>query len=102
MGKCYRCVTVCSATATVTGSTELGESYSTLVPNGTEQQLQRGATLFGQLCAACHGGRGKADGHAAVAFSHRPSDLTDPDEAAFFSEQARLHVIKKGIAGGTL
>jgi hypothetical protein len=28
-----------------------------------------------------------------------PSNFTDPVQAAFFSESARLHIIRKGIAG---
>ena len=37
---------------------ELGEKYDQSVPEATEAQLKRGAELYPQVCASCHGGRG--------------------------------------------
>ncbi len=79
--------------------TELGSKYDKAVAPATKAQLQRGAELFGQICGPCHGPRGKADGLSALTLSERPSDLTDPRQANFFSEQARLHIIRQGSPG---
>ncbi len=77
----------------------LGEKYNTPIPAATVPQLKRGSELFVQLCAGCHGARG--DGKAAHpgVLLQQPSNFTDATQAAFFSEQARLHIIRNGITG---
>ena len=48
--------------------------------SGTAQSaattVARGATLFEETCAGCHGTTGKGDGPAAVASPTKPRDLT--------------------------
>lgn len=78
---------------------ELGEKYLLLVPEATPTQLKRGAELYPQVCASCHGGRGDGLGKITEGLAGNPTSFTDPVQAAFFSEQARLHIIRKGIAG---
>lgn len=78
---------------------KLGERYDEPVPAATPQQLERGSKLYVQLCAPCHGGRGDGKGHTGVALAIPPSVFTDREQARFFSEQARLHIIRKGMPG---
>lgn len=77
----------------------LGEKYDDPVPAATGPQLKRGSELFAQLCASCHGARGDGKVEHPGVLLQQPSDFTDPAQATFFSEQARLHIIRKGIAG---
>ena len=77
----------------------LGEKYNTPIPAATVPQLKHGSVLFMQLCAGCHGTRGDGKaGHPGVLLQP-PSNFTDPAQATFFSEQARLQTIRQGIAG---
>jgi mono/diheme cytochrome c family protein len=78
---------------------ELGERYDLPIAAEADSQLQRGQKLFGQLCAACHGARGDAKGHVAEGLAGHPSNFTDPAQAGFYSEQARVHIIRKGVPG---
>ncbi|MFQ5676179.1 MAG: c-type cytochrome [bacterium] len=78
---------------------ELGEKYHEPIPAATADQLKRGAELYPQVCAACHGGRGDGQGKITEALVDTPTSFTDPQQATFFSDQARLHIIRKGIAG---
>jgi mono/diheme cytochrome c family protein len=77
----------------------LGETYTAPVAAATLPQLKRGSELYAELCAGCHGvhGDGKVE-HPGVLL-HQPSNFTDEAQATFFSEQARLHLIRKGIPG---
>jgi len=81
---------------------QLGEKYNQRVGDASPSQLERGAKLYSQLCASCHGQRGGGNGHAGEALVTPPADLTDAEEAHFFSEQARLQIIRKGIAGSAM
>lgn len=78
---------------------EMGERYDQPVAASSDSQLQRGQKLFAQLCAGCHGPRGDGKGHVAEGIAGHPSNFTNPAEAAFYSEQARLQIIRKGISG---
>jgi putative copper export protein/mono/diheme cytochrome c family protein len=54
----------------------------------TEQSIARGAEIFQQNCAQCHGATGKGDGPLAPTLNPRPVDLTrhvpfHPDEQIF-------------------
>lgn len=77
----------------------LGNQYDEPVPQGTEQQLKRGGELYTQLCVSCHGGRGDGHGYLAKGLITRPSNFTDLKQATFYSEQARLYIIRKGVPG---
>jgi len=78
---------------------ELGDEYDTPITPGTSSQLVRGARLYSQLCAGCHGSGGKGDGWTANKLTIPPGDLTDPIRAAILSDQGQLHVLRKGIEG---
>ena len=78
---------------------ELGKKYDRQIPDATETQLERGAELYPQVCASCHGGRGDGLGKITEGLAGNPTSFTDLEQAAFFSEQARLQIIRKGIAG---
>ena len=77
----------------------LGEKYHEPVPTVTTAQLKRGSELFVQLCAGCHGVRGDGKMEHPGVLLQQPSNFTDPAQATFFSEQARLHLIRTGIPG---
>ncbi|MFQ5707869.1 MAG: c-type cytochrome [bacterium] len=78
---------------------DLGEQYDLPVPEASPEQLKRGSDLYARICASCHGGRGEGNGKIANRLAGKPSNFTDLAEATFYSEQARLDVIRKGIAG---
>ena len=77
----------------------MGEKYGQPVLTATEAELRRGKELYPQLCAACHGERGDGRGVTGAALAAPPPSFSDPEQAAFFSEQARLEIIRKGVAG---
>ena len=78
---------------------ELGDEYNQPVPAATKEQLAFGKEIFTKSCVACHGESGKGDGPAAVAFKQKPADFTNPEHAKYYSDQGRMHIIKKGITG---
>lgn len=45
----------------------------------SEESKGRGAMVFTQRCAVCHGERGRGDGPSAVSLGARPADLASPD-----------------------
>ena len=62
-------------------------------------QFERGKALYPQLCGPCHGGRGDGKGHTGAALAFPPPAFTDPVQADFFSERARLEIIRNGVPG---
>ena len=78
---------------------ELGEKYNQSIPEATEAQLKRGAELYPHVCASCHGGRGDGLGKISEGLAGNPTSFTDPEQATFFSGQARLEIIRKGVSG---
>jgi mono/diheme cytochrome c family protein len=78
---------------------ELGESYNKPLPTGTPAQMARGEQLYDQMCASCHGLNGQGLIHTGNDTIWKPADFTDKKQASFFSEQARLEIIKNGIKG---
>ncbi len=79
--------------------TELGSEYGKPVPAASKEQLVLGKKVFAQSCVACHGASGKGDGPAAAGLKKKPADFTDTEHSKFYSDQGRIHIIKKGIAG---
>ncbi len=78
---------------------ELDDKYNQPVPPATEEQLALGKETFTKICASCHGDSGKGDGPASVALEQKPADFTDPEHSKYYSDQGRIHIIKKGIQG---
>ncbi|NUO79234.1 cytochrome c [candidate division KSB1 bacterium] len=77
----------------------LGEKYHEPIPSATSAQLKRGSELFPELCGGCHGVRGDGKVEHPGVLLHQPSNFTDKAQATFFSEQARLYLIRKGSPG---
>ncbi len=77
--------------------TELGDKYNQPVPAATKDQLALGKKIFTKSCVTCHGEGGKGDGPAAAAFKKKPADFTDAEHSKFYSDQGRIHIIKKGV-----
>lgn len=77
----------------------LDEKYELEVPLATQEQLKRGSELYPKICASCHGGRGDGKGEIAAGILGKPANFTDSEQATFYSEQARLYIIRKGIEG---
>ncbi|MFV1980315.1 MAG: cytochrome c, partial [Rhodothermia bacterium] len=71
--------------------------YDQPVPAATEEQLALGETIYTKSCAVCHGASGQGDGPAAIALDPKPANFTDPEHSNFYSDQARIHIIKKGL-----
>ncbi|MFQ5605354.1 MAG: c-type cytochrome [bacterium] len=78
---------------------ELGAKYFQPVASVADSQNERGAEIYSKLCAPCHGGRGKGDGFTAEGLLVPPSDFTDAKQAAFYSEPARVYIIRNGVPG---
>lgn len=60
--------------------------------------LARGAALYQEQCAACHGATGHGDGPAGVKLSPRPIDFTDQSRADQRSVLSLYEVITQGVA----
>ncbi len=43
-----------------------------------KSQYEQGKALYNEKCVLCHGKGGKGDGPAAVSFSPKPANFTDP------------------------
>lgn len=76
---------------------EVGDKYNEPVPVATKEQLALGKKIFTNSCMVCHGESGKGDGPASAAFKRKPADFTDPEHSKYYSDQGRIHIIKKGI-----
>jgi hypothetical protein len=57
---------------------------------------QRAASLFGQLCATCHGAGGMGDGPAAASLPVKPRNYTDAAWQASVTDQQIKDIIVKG------
>jgi len=53
-------------------------SYYASAEPYTATSVTRGAVLYAENCALCHGGTGHGDGPAAASLPIRPADLTEP------------------------
>jgi high-affinity iron transporter len=64
----------------------------------TAPVLERGAALFSEICAACHGAAGAGDGPAASALPTPPIAFTDRARASQRSLFALYQIITLGLA----
>ncbi len=78
---------------------ELGDKYDKPVPTASAEQLVQGKAVYLKICFTCHGVSGKGDGVAAAALPQKPADFTDSAHSKFYSDQGRIHIIKKGVEG---
>ncbi len=71
------------------------------VPTAPEQSpdLARGATLYQNQCAACHGVSGQGDGPAGLQLSPRPVNFTNQSRADERSALSLYEVISEGVEG---
>ena len=69
-----------------------------LAPN-TAPSFERGAALFNQDCAACHGASGDGHGPAAAALATPPIAFVDQDRARERSVFALYQVVTQGLDG---
>ena len=73
------------------------EEIPTIAPS-----LTRGRTLYGQVCASCHGEHGAGDGPAAQALTPRPADLA---ARALLADRSPLDYYRRisiGVAGTSM
>jgi hypothetical protein len=78
---------------------KLGSNYDLPIPPATVEQLARGKALYQIICSPCHGNSGKPSAVTLTSLIVPPADLSHPDITHFFSDQARLEIIRNGIAG---
>lgn len=71
------------------------------VPTAPTQapDIARGAALYQQTCAACHGARGHGDGPAGRALDPPPIDFTDRTRADQRSALSLFEAISQGVKG---
>ena len=71
------------------------------VPTAPERapDVARGATLFQNQCAVCHGASGHGDGPAGIKLSPRPIDFTERQRADQRSALSLYEVISQGVKG---
>jgi len=78
---------------------KLGSSYALSIPPASTEQLARGKKLYQTICSSCHGKLGKPPQLTITSLVIPPADLSRPEIDNFFSEQARLEIIRNGISG---
>ena len=81
---------------------QLGEDYDRPIAAATNEQLRRGAKHYQLLCSACHGRDGRGSGRQTRRLALPPPDLTDPQRGRFFSDRAKLEIIRRGIDGSPM
>src|ERR1700754_111764 len=71
------------------------------VPTAPERtpDVARGASLYQQVCAVCHGAQGHGDGPAGLNLSPRPVDFTLQERADQRSALSLYEVISQGVDG---
>lgn len=69
-----------------------GLSFASAPPSS---QLAEGRSIYGRLCADCHGPEGRGDGKSAISLSPRPGNLISAQTSAK-SDQDLLKIIANG------
>jgi high-affinity iron transporter len=90
-----------AATARRLGS-ELLAAYPVPLAPAAAPDLARGAALYRENCAACHGEAGDGRGPMARGMEPAPIDFTDRARAAERSPFALYQVIEQGLEGTTM
>lgn len=78
---------------------EVQRAYPFPVAPAAVPDLQRGAQLYAQNCASCHGPGGHGDGALAAQLEPPPTDLTEHERAAQRSPFALHQIISNGVDG---
>jgi high-affinity iron transporter len=77
-------------------------SYPVTTSPAQAPDLARGATLYQQTCAACHGASGHGDGIAGRQLDPPPIDFTDQSRADQRSPLSLYEVISQGVSGTSM
>lgn len=83
--------------ATLTEDERWALTFYTYTLHYSQAQIERGAALYAQECAACHGDDGRGGGAEALEKNLDPGDLTDPRSMATLSDEAMYISIAEGI-----
>lgn len=75
------------------------EAYGLTVAPKQAPDLQRAGTLYGQMCAACHGAEGRGDGPAGRGLEPPPSDFHDAARMRSRSIYGLYNTITLGVEG---
>ena len=76
----------------------IGAYDVTVVPRRTPD-VSRGAALYTQICATCHGVEGRGDGVAARGLDPQPADFHDASRMANRSVYSLYNAITLGVSG---
>ncbi|BAU49675.1 iron permease [Sulfurifustis variabilis] len=74
-------------------------AYDLQIAPKTAPDLKRGATLYAEHCAACHGAEGRGDGAAGKGLDPAPSDFHDAGRMASRSVYGLYNTITLGVDG---
>lgn len=75
------------------------DAYPVPLAPQSAPDLARGAALYQERCASCHGSTGRADGPDAAGLDPSPIDFTDRERASQRSIFALEQVIAQGLEG---
>jgi high-affinity iron transporter len=78
------------------------QQYPVTTAPAQAPDLARGAALYRQTCAACHGDSGHGDGPAGLKLDPPPIDFTDRTRADQRSALSLYEVISQGVAGTSM
>jgi cytochrome c553 len=65
----------------------------------SQETLARGAAVYAQHCAACHGESGRGDGPEAAELIDDPGDLTDLEKMSLNSDTVLYNIVTEGVGG---
>ena len=75
------------------------DTYKIAVAPKSAPDLKRGAALYAEHCAACHGTQGRGDGPAAKGLDPKPSNFHDRERMAQRSLYGLYSTITLGVGG---
>lgn len=79
----------------------LGAAYDAPPAGLDKADPAAGEAVYKAHCLGCHGDSGRG-GPDAQQLDPRPTDLSHPGKASFFSDAARLEIIRKGFTGSAM
>jgi high-affinity iron transporter len=81
---------------------DIGADIEPVAPQGDGSSLTRGAAVFQNACASCHGSTGRGDGPAARGLAPPPADLTDRTAMGGKSRADLYRQLLLGVAGTSM